>query len=223
MAFVDFQIHRRRVAIGGASPLKNAISLTQGLVLPYDQNNLTLSFASLSFIRPEKHQYAYRLDGRDDSWNELGFEHSVTLDNLKPGRYRLRVRGANHEGVWNEAGISLDLHIRPPFWQAWWFRALLALMVLVLFSEWNRTRARRLAARIRTEAAMDLYCDRLDISPRQKEIIRLLLRGKSNKEIEDALFISMGTVKTHIYRIFRKLEVKNRSQLITLFKNLRIK
>ena len=102
MAFVDFQIHRRQVAIGGASPLKNAISLTQGLVLPHDRNNLTLSFASLSFIRPEKHQYAYRLDGRDDSWNELGFEHSVTLDNLKPGRYRLfcaEYCGTNHSGM----------------------------------------------------------------------------------------------------------------------------
>ena len=70
---------------------------------------------------------------------------------------------------------------------------------------------KRLAARIKTEAAMDHYFNKLHISKREKEIIHLLLKGKSNKEIEDELFISLGTVKNHVYRIFQKLEVKNRT------------
>ena len=220
LAFTGIEVWRRPLAIGGASPLRSSIALASGLVLPYDQNSLTLSFAALSYVRPEKNHYAYRLDGRDDTWHDLGFEHSVNLDNLRPGRYRLRIRGSNNEGVWNEAGISLALHIRPPFWQTWWFRLLAALLVIAFFIQLNRTRARRLAARIRTEAAMDNYCDQYHISAREKEIIRLVLKGKSNHEIEDALFISMGTVKNHIYSIFQKLDVKNRGQLIALFKNL---
>jgi ligand-binding sensor domain-containing protein/DNA-binding CsgD family transcriptional regulator len=223
LVFTDLQIRHRAVAIGADSPLKSAINLTSELDLPYKQNNLTISFAALSYLRPEKNQYAYRLDGRDESWNELGFEHAVTLDNLKPGRYRLRVRGSNNEGVWNEAGISLRLRVRPPFWQTWWFRMLLLLAITALFTQWNRTRARRLAARIRTETAMDHYFNKYNISKREKEIIQLLLKGKSNREIEEMLFISMGTVKNHVYNIFQKLGVKNRGQLVALFKNLQIK
>ncbi len=223
LAFVDIQIRHRLLAIGGDSPLKSAINLAEDLVLPYKQNSLSLSFAALSYIRPEKNQFAYRLDGRDDSWTALGFEHTVTLDNLKPGRYRLRIRGSNNEGVWNETGISLRLHIRPPFWLTWWFRALAGLAVVAFFIQFNRTRAKRLAARIKTEAAMDHYCDQYHISTREKEIIKLVLKGKSNREIEDALFISMGTVKNHIYSVFQKLGIKNRGQLITLFKNLQVK
>jgi two-component system response regulator DegU len=81
---------------------------------------------------------------------------------------------------------------------------------------------KRLAARIRTEAAMEQYLDKYDISQREREIVQLLLKGKSNKEIEDALFIAMGTVKNHVYNIYRKIGVKNRAQLLTLFKNLQV-
>ena len=65
--------------------------------------------------------------------------------------------------------------------------------------------------------------NKFQISQREKEIILLLLKGKSNKEIEDALFIAMGTVKNHIYSVYQKIGVKNRAQLLTLFKNLEVK
>ena len=52
------------------------------------------------------------------------------------------------------------------------------------------------------------------ISNRELEIIHLIVEGKSNKEIEEALFISFNTVKNHIYNIYQKLHVKSRSQLI---------
>lgn len=54
------------------------------------------------------------------------------------------------------------------------------------------------------------------ISKREKEIITLILDGKTNREIEDALFISLKTVKNHVYRIYRKMGVNNRVQLINL-------
>jgi two-component system response regulator DegU len=44
----------------------------------------------------------------------------------------------------------------------------------------------------------------------------LILQGKSNREIEELLFISGQTVKNHIYNIFRKLGVKSRGQLVGL-------
>lgn len=55
------------------------------------------------------------------------------------------------------------------------------------------------------------------ISEREKEIIELIISGKSNKEIEQELFISFNTVKNHIYNIYKKVGVSSRSQLIHFF------
>jgi DNA-binding CsgD family transcriptional regulator len=52
-----------------------------------------------------------------------------------------------------------------------------------------------------------------NISKREKEVIYLILQGKSNKEIANALFISLPTVKQHIYNIYQKIGVKSRMQL----------
>ena len=58
-----------------------------------------------------------------------------------------------------------------------------------------------------------------NIKPREKEVIELLVMGKTNKEIEETLFISNHTVKNHIYHIFQKLDVKSRGQLASLVHN----
>ena len=53
----------------------------------------------------------------------------------------------------------------------------------------------------------------LGVSTREIEVIELLMKGYSNKEIADRLFISTDTVKKHIYNVYRKLGVQNRVQL----------
>jgi DNA-binding CsgD family transcriptional regulator len=56
--------------------------------------------------------------------------------------------------------------------------------------------------------------ERYGLTEREREVAAQILQGASNKEIEDRLFISLNTVKNHIYRIFRKVGVNSRSQLI---------
>jgi DNA-binding NarL/FixJ family response regulator len=50
------------------------------------------------------------------------------------------------------------------------------------------------------------------LTPRETEILSLLSVGASNDEIGDRLFISPNTVKTHLYRIYKKIKVPNRFQ-----------
>ncbi len=50
------------------------------------------------------------------------------------------------------------------------------------------------------------------ISPREGEVLQLVAKGATNKEIGDALFISENTVKTHLQNIMEKLHLANRSQ-----------
>lgn len=53
------------------------------------------------------------------------------------------------------------------------------------------------------------------LSDREVEVVRLLAQGRSNREIASDLFLSEATVKTHLVRIYRKLESSNRAGAIT--------
>ena len=53
---------------------------------------------------------------------------------------------------------------------------------------------------------------KFDLTTRESEILDFIADGKSNKEIAEALFISINTVKFHVKKIYEKLEVSNRKE-----------
>ncbi len=54
----------------------------------------------------------------------------------------------------------------------------------------------------------------LGISPREREVLELLAAGLSNKEIAERLHVSPHTVKTHVARLFEKLDARRRTEAI---------
>lgn len=52
------------------------------------------------------------------------------------------------------------------------------------------------------------------LTPREEEVLRLLAAGCSNQELAQRLFVSVGTVKTHVHRIYQKLGVSSRTQAV---------
>lgn len=58
----------------------------------------------------------------------------------------------------------------------------------------------------------------LGITRRELEILELIARGLSNREIAEQLFVSENTVKTHSSRLFDKLSAKRRTQAVQLGK-----
>jgi RNA polymerase sigma factor (sigma-70 family) len=52
------------------------------------------------------------------------------------------------------------------------------------------------------------------LTVREKEIMKLVSKGSTNKEIAEKLFISEETVKKHLQNIYRKLQVKNKIQAL---------
>jgi DNA-binding CsgD family transcriptional regulator len=57
------------------------------------------------------------------------------------------------------------------------------------------------------------FYTRYNITPREQEIIDLIIKGKTNEEIGDELFLSTKTVKNYVSNIYKKTAVKNRVQL----------
>ena len=55
-----------------------------------------------------------------------------------------------------------------------------------------------------------------ELSEREMDVLRLIARGLSNAEISGTLFISQGTVKTHVTRILTKLTLRDRVQAAVL-------
>ena len=62
----------------------------------------------------------------------------------------------------------------------------------------------------------------LKITNREQAVLTLLAKGKSNKEIARSLGISPNTVKTHMARLFRKLQVQSRLQAVNLAQSLHL-
>jgi DNA-binding CsgD family transcriptional regulator len=70
----------------------------------------------------------------------------------------------------------------------------------------------------RAEPAKDCLPQFVQLTRREREIVRLVCDGQSNQEIADETGVSLPTVKQHIHAIFRKLEVTSRSRLIALIR-----
>lgn len=62
----------------------------------------------------------------------------------------------------------------------------------------------------------------LGISEREHEVLGLLAEGLSNAEIASRLFVSPNTVKTHLARLYEKLEVSRRTQAVLKARSLRL-
>ncbi|GGF62982.1 LuxR C-terminal-related transcriptional regulator [Wenyingzhuangia marina] len=67
------------------------------------------------------------------------------------------------------------------------------------------------------EEIFESFVKKYDLTLREKEIINYILLGKTNKEISEKLFIQEVTVKYHISNIFRKLDVKKRTEITPMF------
>ena len=64
--------------------------------------------------------------------------------------------------------------------------------------------------------ALAAFHERHAISPREQEVIAGVLKGLTNKEIAGTLHISAHTVKNHLYKVYQKLGIKTRHQLVGL-------
>ncbi len=134
------------------------LSEVESISLDYRDYFFAFEVAALDLAAPEQNRYRYKLEGFDTDWVDLGHRRRMTFTNLDAGRYALRVQGSNNDGVWNEEGARVEIHVAPAPWATWWAYSLytLALAAAVAASVWHHhlkvERERTIARRERSSA-----------------------------------------------------------------------
>ena len=114
------------------------------LLLDHDDKLVTFRFAALDFTSSANNRYLYRLEGFDAGWNNVEGEHSATYTNLDAGSYVFRVRAANADGVWNNEGLVIPVHVAAAPWVTPLAKTIYAaLALLALGYLWDLHRRRR--------------------------------------------------------------------------------
>jgi ligand-binding sensor domain-containing protein/signal transduction histidine kinase len=132
---------------GDQIDLAQPLESTEEVTLRWPKNFFEFEFTALSYVQPEKNQYAYRLEGFDTDWNYIGTKRFGRYTNLPGGTFTLRLRGSNNDGTWNEEALALKLIVIPPIWSRWWFRGAVVLGLVVIVAGGYQMRLRSIRAR----------------------------------------------------------------------------
>ncbi|MFZ2898981.1 MAG: two-component regulator propeller domain-containing protein [Saprospiraceae bacterium] len=160
------------------------VSEMEKLVFPYRENTLSFACAALEFSNPSKNLLRYKMEGYDADWVLTRPSGLIRYPNLPPNDYRLVVQAANSDGVWSEAKV-LEIVIRKPYWQQWWFVALVfATLSGTLYGIYRYRLGQVLRIhRIRSQISDDLH-DAIGSTLSNIQILIALIRQKLKKESE---------------------------------------
>lgn len=113
--------------------LEQSISHTEELILSHKESMFSFEFAALEYLRPDKIQYSYVMEGLDEKWiNTAPTKRFATYMNVPSGEYVFKVKSTNKRGVWNEKEHSIKVIILPPPWLTWWAKTIYVLLAVSL-------------------------------------------------------------------------------------------
>lgn len=138
VVLTELQILNRRVSPRDKDyPLSSQIVTADHIRLQRHQSMFAIGYAALNFRSSEDNQYAHRLLGFDNEWQQVGTSRLATYTNLDPGEYHFEVRGSNNDGVWNQQPRRIRVTVVAPLWATWWaytfYCALAALVAVVAY------------------------------------------------------------------------------------------
>ena len=113
--------------------LSEDISIASSIQLRESNRSFSISFSALDYGNEEQTMFSYRMKGLEDEWNTLMLgEHSVRYNALPAGRYVFQVRYLSAASTDHFETASIEVVVKPAFWNSWWFRLLLILLVVGL-------------------------------------------------------------------------------------------
>ncbi len=166
--FTELQILNKNVQVGdtinGRVVLTRPLHLTSSITLTHDDRSFSVTFSALHYTNPSRNQYAYMLEGQDKDWMNTDASRRVaSYSNLPSGKYILKVKSSNSDGVWNQQPAMLSIIVLPPWWRtAWAYTVYVLLLLFLCFFIYRLVHMRQryhrqiLTERIKAEKAQEL-------------------------------------------------------------------
>ena len=126
--------------MAGSDYLKEDISIAKVITLSEGNRSFSLDFSALNYGYESQGIFSYRMKGFDNEWTLLKpGQRSVRYSALPVGDYTFEVKYESALSTVEAATISIDIVVKPHFWNSWWFRLLLsALFVVLIIHIYNR-------------------------------------------------------------------------------------
>lgn len=102
------------------------------IILNYDDNYFAFEFTALDFTNPYKNKYRFILENYNRNWIERDAnQRYAEFARVSAGTYTFRVMASNSDGYWNTKGIKLTIIILPAWYDTWWFRGIVVLLLFL--------------------------------------------------------------------------------------------
>ena len=102
------------------------------LFFNYNDKVINFKFSLLDFTNPATHTFSYWMKGIDKKWTDPVRSNTREYTNLPAGKYTLKVKAHNGNGVWSQNEINVDIKVKPAWYKTWWFLALCLLAFLAV-------------------------------------------------------------------------------------------
>ena len=113
--------------------------------LPYDRNSFRIYFSVPDYSQSQQVEYAYLMEGLENTWTNTLGENQVTFRNISPGEYTFKVKARLRNQEWDDTHIAtITIHIYPPLWLTWYAKIFYILLILLCVFFWFRFYKRKL-------------------------------------------------------------------------------
>ncbi len=146
------------------------------IILKNGVKDIDIEFSGLRYAAPSGIRYQYRLVGKDTTWTDDFDRKPVRIRDLAPGKYVFEVISWNEAGTRSSDPAILRIHVKPLFWQTYWFVILMVSVLIVMV--WGvvhirTSRLSRLRERLETlvvQRTTDLRLEKAEVE-KQKAIV----------------------------------------------------
>ena len=186
------------IITAGENNLQTTLSLLSKnkINLDYKQNFFSISYVTTNFSSSDKISYAYKLEGVDADWVHVDNQTFANYTKIASGHYRFKVKSANSDLVWSANETYIDIDIKPPFWQTWWFISIAILSLLSLTYMAFKTRLKKIRqAAIQHQKIIDLEKDQLLVAAEAMLKGQEEERSRIAKDLHDGLGGMLSGVK----------------------------